>query len=51
MHAGYTPGNGDPRIMPIVQSTTFKYENADEVAALFDLSKEGHMYSRISTPP
>lgn len=50
MHAGYTPGNGDPRIMPIVQSTTFKYENADEVAALFDLSKEGHMYSRISNP-
>lgn len=50
IHAGYTPKNGEPRIMPIVQSTTYKYENADEVAALFDLSKEGHMYSRISNP-
>lgn len=50
VQAGYEPKNGEPRIAPIVQSTTFKYDDADEVAALFDLEKEGHMYSRISNP-
>lgn len=50
VQAGYDPKNGEARVMPIVQSTTYKYESADEVAALFDLSKEGHMYSRISNP-
>ncbi|MFB0919185.1 MAG: O-acetylhomoserine aminocarboxypropyltransferase/cysteine synthase [Clostridiaceae bacterium] len=49
-HAGYEPGNGDPRIAPIVQSTTYKYDSADEVAALFDLAQAGHMYTRISNP-
>lgn len=50
VQAGYNPKNGEARVMPIVQSTTYKYENAEEVAALFDLSKDGHMYSRISNP-
>lgn len=50
VQAGYEPKNGEPRIVPIVQSTTFKYDDADEVAALFDLKKDGHMYSRISNP-
>ncbi|OOB78173.1 MAG: O-acetylhomoserine aminocarboxypropyltransferase, partial [Epulopiscium sp. Nuni2H_MBin001] len=47
---GYNPKNGEPRIAPIVQSTTFKYDNTDEVAKLFDLQAAGHMYSRISNP-
>lgn len=50
LQAGYEPENGQPRILPIVQSTAYRYESADEVAALFDLAKEGHMYSRISNP-
>ncbi|WP_425539473.1 O-acetylhomoserine aminocarboxypropyltransferase/cysteine synthase family protein [Microaceticoccus formicicus] len=50
LQSGYDPKNGEPRILPIFQSTTFRYESADEVAALFDLAKEGHMYSRISNP-
>ena len=45
LQSGYDPKNGEPRILPIFQSTTFRYESADEVAALFDLAKEGHMYS------
>lgn len=49
-HEGYNPGNGEPRIAPIVQSTTYKYDSADDVAALFDLAKAGHMYTRISNP-
>ncbi|MFA7411476.1 MAG: O-acetylhomoserine aminocarboxypropyltransferase/cysteine synthase family protein [Tissierellaceae bacterium] len=50
VQSGYEPKNGEPRILPIVQSTTYKYNTADEVAALFDLAAEGHMYSRISNP-
>lgn len=50
VQAGYEPKNGEARIAPLYQSTTYKYDNADEVAALFDLEKEGHMYSRISNP-
>ena len=46
----YDPKSGEARIAPITQSTTYKYDNADDVAALFDLEKEGHMYSRISNP-
>lgn len=49
VQSGYTPGNGEPRVMPVVQSTTYKYESTDAVAALFDL-EPGHMYSRISNP-
>ncbi len=50
MQGGYTPAAGDPRITPICQSTTYFHNSADHVAALFDLTAEGHMYTRISNP-
>lgn len=50
VQGGYQPKAGQPRILPIYQSTTFKYDTADQVADLFDLAAEGHMYSRISNP-
>lgn len=50
IQGGYEPKNGEPRILPIFQSTTYKYDEADEVAKLFDLEAAGHMYSRISNP-
>jgi len=50
IHEGYKPGNGEPHIVPIVQSTTYRYESTEEVAKLFDLEVAGHMYSRISNP-
>lgn len=50
VQAGYAPQNGEPRITPIVQSTTYKYDSCQDIADLFDLKKDGHMYSRISNP-
>lgn len=50
IHAGYKPGNGEPRVLPIYQSTTYRYGSSEELAALFDLQSDGHMYSRISNP-
>ena len=50
MQAGYEPGNGEPRILPIYQSTTYKYDSGAELASLFDLETPGHMYTRISNP-
>lgn len=50
VQSGYKPENGEPRILPIYQSTTFKYDDAEHVGDLFDLKAEGHMYSRISNP-
>lgn len=50
LHAGYTPKNGEPRVVPICQSTTYRYESTDEVGALFDLTKDGYFYSRIANP-
>lgn len=50
LHAGYTPGNGEPCSLPIYQSTTYRYDSTDSVAGLFDLTVDGHMYSRISNP-
>lgn len=50
LHAGYTPGNGETRVLPIYQSTTYKYDSTEHVGNLFDLSVAGHMYSRISNP-
>ena len=50
LHAGYVPKNGEPRTLPIYQSTTYKYDSTDFVGQLFDLTAEGHMYSRISNP-
>ena len=50
LHAGYTPGNGDPLVLPIYQSTTYTYDSSEHIGALFNLTAEGHMYSRISNP-
>lgn len=50
LQEGYKPGNGDPRILPIYQSTTYKYDSAEHLGKLFDLSVDGHMYTRISNP-
>lgn len=47
---GYFPGNGDPRVLPLIQSTSFRFTSAQHVADLFDLKETGHMYSRISNP-
>ncbi|MDW7669245.1 MAG: O-acetylhomoserine aminocarboxypropyltransferase/cysteine synthase family protein [Bacillota bacterium] len=46
----YDPKSGEPRVLPITQSTTYKYYNSDDVADLFDLKSDQHMYSRISNP-
>lgn len=50
LHAGYTPKNGEPRVLPVVQSTTFTYDSTAEVARLFDLEEAGFFYSRIGNP-
>jgi O-acetylhomoserine (thiol)-lyase len=50
IQSGWEPNNGEPRILPIIQSTTFKYESSDEMGALFDLEKEGYFYSRLQNP-
>ena len=50
LHSGYEPKNGEPIELPIVQSTTFKYDNSDEMAMLFDLKKDGYFYTRLANP-
>ncbi len=50
VQSGYSPKNGEPRVTPIVQSTTYKYDSCQSIADLFDLKVAGHMYSRISNP-
>lgn len=50
LHEGYAPKNGEPRVLPIVQSTTYKYDSTDYIGKLFDLSAEGFFYSRIANP-
>ena len=50
LHSGYQPGNGEPRALPIYQSTTFTYDSTDHVGDLFDLKAEGHFYTRLSNP-
>jgi len=50
LHAGYTPGNGDPRQVPIYQSTTWKYDTSDDMGALFDLEATGYFYTRLQNP-
>jgi O-acetylhomoserine (thiol)-lyase len=50
VQAGYTPGNGEPRQLPIVQSTTFKYSTGEDMAKLFDLEASGYFYSRLQNP-
>ncbi len=50
IQGGYQPKNGDPRVLPIYQSTTYKYDSAEHLGDLFDLKVPGHMYTRISNP-
>ncbi|MBQ7354754.1 MAG: O-acetylhomoserine aminocarboxypropyltransferase/cysteine synthase [Clostridia bacterium] len=50
IQSGYQPGNSEPRVLPIYQSTTYKYDSADHLGDLFDLKADGHMYTRISNP-
>ncbi|MDD6773921.1 MAG: O-acetylhomoserine aminocarboxypropyltransferase/cysteine synthase [Bacteroidales bacterium] len=50
VHAGYSPGKGESRQMPIVQSTTFKYETSDQMGRLFDLEDNGYFYTRLANP-
>ncbi len=50
LHAGYTPENGEPRQVPIYQSTTFKYSTSDEMGKLFDLEANGYFYTRLQNP-
>ncbi|MCQ2419943.1 MAG: O-acetylhomoserine aminocarboxypropyltransferase/cysteine synthase [Clostridia bacterium] len=50
VQAGYTPKNGEPRQIPIIQSTTFKYESSSEMGKLFDLEANGYFYSRLQNP-
>ena len=50
VRAGYQPKNGEPVELPIIQSTTFKYDDSDEMAQLFDLKKEGYFYTRLQNP-
>ena len=50
LHAGYTPENGEPRQVPIYQSTTFKYSTSDEMGKLFDLEASGYFYTRLQNP-
>ncbi len=47
---GYKPENGQPRVLPIYQSTTYKYDSSETLGGLFDLKTDGHMYTRISNP-
>ena len=50
LHAGYRPGNGEPRNIPIIQSTTFRYETSEEMGKLFDLEASGYFYTRLQNP-
>ena len=50
IQSGYKPKNGEARVLPIYQSTTFKYENSDEMGMLFDLEKSGYFYTRLQNP-
>ena len=50
IQAGYTPKNGEPRQIPIIQSTTFKYDTSEDMGKLFDLEADGYFYSRLANP-
>ena len=50
LHAGYEPKNGEPRQIPIIQSTTFKYDSSQDMGKLFDLEANGYFYSRMQNP-
>ncbi|MBQ6256735.1 MAG: PLP-dependent transferase, partial [Clostridia bacterium] len=50
VQGGYTPGNGEPRQIPIIQSTTFKYATSEDMGKLFDLEASGYFYTRLQNP-
>ena len=50
VQAGYKPGNGEPRQIPIIQSTTFKYDTSEDMGKLFDLEAAGYFYTRLQNP-
>lgn len=50
VQSGYTPGNGEPRQVPIIQSTTFKYDTSEDMGKLFDLEASGYFYTRLQNP-
>lgn len=50
VQGGYTPGNGEPRQIPIIQSTTFKYDTSEDMGRLFDLEANGYFYTRLQNP-
>ncbi len=50
VQAGWSPKNGEPRVLPIYQSTTFKYETSEQMARLFDLEENGYFYTRLQNP-
>lgn len=50
VQAGYEPKNGEPRVLPIIQSTTFKYDSSEQMGKLFDLKESGYFYTRLSNP-
>ena len=50
IQAGYTPGSGEPRMVPIIQSTTFKYDTSEDMGKLFDLEASGYFYTRLQNP-
>ena len=50
IHAGYAPDNGEPRMLPIIQSTTFKYNTSEDMGKLFDLEVPGYFYTRLQNP-
>lgn len=50
VQSGYTPKNGEPRVLPIIQSTTYKYESSEQMGRLFDLEEAGYFYTRLQNP-
>ena len=50
LHSGYAPKNGESRMIPIIQSTTFKYDSCEDMGKLFDLEAEGYFYTRLQNP-
>ena len=50
LHSGYTPGNAEPRVLPIVQSTTYVYDSTEEIASVFDEPTKSLIYSRFANP-
>ena len=50
IQGGWNPGNGEPRVLPIYQSTTFKYSSSEQMGRLFDLEEDGYFYTRLANP-